>query len=855
MWKVASPNKKLEIQLNLNEKGAVIYAVKVNDRLCAEGFLGIDTSLGDFTEKLQFLEMGNEVEVNENYSIPAGKKEIFENHCIENSLLFIRDGISLVLRVRAYNNGAAFCYEIPEEGKGVLVKRESTEFSFPEEFSRLWLQDWVPTYEAPYNKTTWGPDHDGRHYAMPVLVNGGIEGPWVMINEAAVLNKGGDYCVSHVLGTSGRTLSWEFAPEEKGQPVPSSLPFQSPWRYLLIEENLDGLVNSTLNYNLNPPSVIQDTSWIKPARALWSWWINDTGAQVYTEIKEYVDFAAAMGFEAVVVDANWNESWIRQFCDYAHARNISPWLWTAMQDVDTEEKANYHFPMWKSWGIDGVKIDIFENDSAHTAWQYNMMADVMAREKLMVNFHGCTKPMGEGRTWPHFIAAEGIMGMEYYKWSDLPDAEHNCTIPFIRNVAGPMDYTPTAFTNKNRNTSMAHQMALPAVFECGGSHFAASIYNLEGWIGTDFLRRLKPKYDGMHLLSGYPGNHVAMLRWVCETQEYVIGCICNQQRTLRLPLDFLPEGEFEAEIYMDDRFGDDIVREMQKVIKDSVLTLRMVEHGGCGVYITRHIEPLKNQRPEGYMCDQYVEINSEEAYPRMGSYHGIVSTERPIPTLILRDNAEFICREKLLEGNATIRLFYRADEDFLLRISDGISSTVCRVPASGYDSVLSTFSTVFRFAGGPAKVMLERLQGYVPFIDKIRIIQNHPAERLAFPVENGVLSGQGAFLPDPWGGWQLCGMEQGSSLSMEHVMVQERGNYILHLEYYAGATGKIQVCVNGEKEITANLAGLSKWSCTTEGDRLASEVIIPLEKGENTVILMADEPVPILKELVIIAAE
>ena len=89
--------------------------------------------------------------------------------------------------------------------------------------------------------------------------------------------------------------------------------------------------------------------------------------------------------------------------------------------------------------------------------------------------------------------------------------------------------------------------------------YKRQIYNLEGWIGTDFLRRLKPKYDGLRLLSGYPGNHVAMLRWVKKTEEYVIGCICNQQRTQRLSLDFLPEGEFEAEIYTDDRFGDEIL--------------------------------------------------------------------------------------------------------------------------------------------------------------------------------------------------------------------------------------------------------------------------------------------------------
>lgn len=852
MWEISSPGKKLEVHFNLDSKGSVHYEVYRNRRICAQGTLGIDTNLGDFTQNLQFKKMEAVCEIRENYGLPAGKKEVYENHCMESRLWFAREEIPLIVAVRAYDNGAAFRYEIPAEGDHFLVKRESTDFCFPKTFDRVWLQEWVPNYEAPYDRTTWGPDHDGRHYGMPVLIDGGTEGPWVMINEAAVLNQNGNYCVSHVLGTSESRLLLEFAPEEKGEPIPSVLPFRSPWRYLLVEESLDDVVNSTLNYNLNPPAELEDTSWIKPARALWSWWINDTGAQVYTEVKDYVDFAAAMGFEAVVVDAGWHETWIRQFCRYARERGVSPWLWTAMQDVDTEEKANRCFPLWKSWGIDGVKIDIFENDSAHTAWQYNMMADIMAREKLMVNFHGCTKPMGEGRTWPHFIAAEGIMGLEYYKWSDLPNAEHNCTVPFTRNAAGPMDYTPVGFTNENRNTSMAHQMALSAVFESGCTHFAASVYHLEGWIGTDFLRRLKPKYDGLRLLSGYPGNHAAMLRWVSESEEYVIGCICNQQRTLRLNLNFLPEGEFEAELYTDDRFGDDIVYEKRKVTRDSTLILRMVEHGGAGVYIARSVKPLVNQRPEGYMSDPFIEISSEQARPEMGSYHSIVSMERPWPALVLKESAEFICTENLPEGNASIRLFYRADEDFLLRITDGIASVSFRVPASGHDLVLSAYSAVFRFSGGPAKLRLERRKGAAPLLDRIQIIPNHPLPELVLPIETGILSGTGAFLPDAWGGFKLSGMELGTVLRMEDVMLPETGDYILRVRYYCGPTGSIRIRVNGKQEITVKLAGVCKWSSAKEGDLLASEILVPFEKGANTIECLADTNVTELKDLVII---
>ncbi|HHV09503.1 MAG TPA: hypothetical protein GXX75_04375 [Clostridiales bacterium] len=851
MWKITSPKKNLSVILHLGEEGAIAYEVTLGGKPCASGALGLVTSLADFTGGLRFVEMEAPAEINERYSLPAGKKAVYENHCIESRLHFVRQETPFVLVVRAYDNGAALRYEIPVEGEGFSVLRESTDFCFAEGLDDVWLQDWVATYEAPYNKSSWGPAHNGRHYGMPVLVGGGASGPWLMVNEAAVLNTGGSYCVSHVKGTAARRLTLDFAPEEKGAPIPSPLPFQSPWRYLLIAGTLDEVVNSTLNYNLNPPAKMEDTSWIKPARALWAWWISDTGAQVFTEVKQYVDFAAAMGFEAVVVDAGWDETWIRQFCNYAHARNISPWLWTAMQDIDTEETAGYYLPLWKSWGADGVKIDIFENDSAHTAWQYNMMADIMAREKLMVNFHGCTKPMGEGRTWPHFIAAEGIMGLEYYKWRDQPNAEHNCTVPFIRNAAGPMDYTPVGFTNKNRNTSMAHQMALAAVFESGCTHFAASIFNLEPWSGTSFLRRLKPKYDGLRLLAGYPGDHVAILRWVQSSEEYVVGCICNQKRAMRLPLDFLPEGDFEAEVYKDGRFGDDILCGRMAVNRESILDIPMLEHGGAGVYIARKIEPLSILRAEGYMCGDYTELSADAARPFLGSVHGTVSEENPAPVLVLRGGAEFACEETLPAGAASIRLFYCAEEAFSLQISDGISSGQANVPASGYGNVFSTYDVAFLFAGGPAKLVLKKQRGATPSLEKLRIIRNAPVQGMVLPVETGILFGGGNLLPDCRGTWQLCSMENGAVLRMQNVMLPQSGEYILRVNYYAGMTGTAQVSANGGPAIPAKLSGVGKWSSTREGDLLAREILLPLEKGPNTIEVTACEALPALKELVL----
>ncbi len=653
MWKIASPSGALVVTVLQGPIGELLYMVeKYGTPVTEECRLGLRTDLGDFTRGLCFQSL-QIAQIHETYSIPAGKKAVYTNNANETALRFMKDDIPFVLRVRAYDEGMAFRYEIPLEGKPLSVHSETTEFRFPESFDTLWLQEWVASYEAPYNHAAWGIQHKDRHFGMPSLIYSQKSECWVMINEANVLNTNGSYCISHLKGTADRRLLLEFAPEEHGRPIPSPLPFASPWRLLVVEDSLNGIVNATLNYNLNPPSVIEDTSWIKPVRALWAWWSSDMGAQLYSEAKQYVDFAAAMGFEAVVLDALWDETWIKEFCAYAHARNVSPWLWTAMQKIDTYDKASYFLPLWKSWGIDGVKIDFFENDSRHTAWQYQMMADIMKVQKLMINFHGSTKPMGEGRTWPHFMTAEGIMGLEHYKWSNMPNAEHNCTVPFIRNAAGPMDYTPVGFSNKNRNTSLAHQIALAAVFDSGCQHYSASIFHLEPWEGTNFLRRLKPKYDGVRVLSGFPGDHVALLRWVEKTEEYIVGCITNLNRTLRLSFDFLPEGEFEAEIYGDNRFGNAIVYEKISVNRDTVRDIVMPEHGGAGIYIARKVKPLEYGMIGGYMGGQAYTILAEAARVLHGSE--LVSLSDKQNAILLNHSAEFVTESLPCAKRYTLR--------------------------------------------------------------------------------------------------------------------------------------------------------------------------------------------------------
>ena len=837
MWNITSPNSTLSITIKQNCDGALSYTVSQRGiAVTEECSLGIVTSVGSFTDGLEFVSLETAV-IDETYSIPAGKKAVYVNRTNETALRFQKGGVPFIVRARAYDEGAAFRYEIPLSGDGLEVEQETTEFRFTENIATLWLQGWVASYEAPYDKVGWGVNRTGQHYGMPALLHGSDPEVFIMINEANVLNTNGSYCISHLTGTAERALSLEFAPEEHGRPIPSPTPFQSPWRYLLVTNTLNDLVQATLNYNLNPPSIIDDTSWIQPVRALWAWWASDYGAQLYSEAKRYVDFAVAMGFEAVVLDAGWDETWIQDFCKYAHARGVSPWLWTAMQHIDTFEKANHYLPLWKSWGIDGVKIDFFENDSRHTASTYQMMAEIMKDQRLMINFHGSTKPMGEGRTWPHFMTAEGIMGLEHYKWSGMPDARHNCTVPFIRNAAGPMDYTPVGFSNANRNTSLAHQMALAAVFESGCMHYSASIFHMEAWEGLPFLRRVKAKYDGVRVLSGFPGDHAAILRWVDASQEYIVGIVANAKRTLRLDFSFLPDGEFEAEYYADNRHGNALTLEKLKVNNTTSLDIAMPEHGGAGLYIAPKIAPLPDGEGNGYMGKTLCKAAALDARVLNGSEKAHLSGSTY--AIILHSAAEFIIDGVPSDGLYELRFTYMSEEPWEAEISDGRSTMSAYMMASGAPGISVAWGTAMPLAAGASRIYVRRVSGKAPIITSLRVVDSRPAQTLSIPVELGIVSGGAQLIQNGAGAYTAAGLGLGGEIRFDNIFLPEDGRYLLRIEYEAGVDGRSLVSVNGGEPVRANLGGIGVWGATKRGEILAREILIPMRKGGNAVSISA----------------
>ena len=557
------------------------------------------------------------------------------------------------------------------------------------------------------------------------------------------------------------------------------------------------------------------------------------GAQLYLESKNYVDMAAAYGFEAVTLDCGWDACWVKDLCEYAHNKGIQIWIWTGMQRVDTLEKAEKLIPLWAGWGVDGLKIDFFENDSQHTMWQYHMLADLMKKYKLMINFHGSVKPMGEGRTWPHFMTAEGIMGLEHYQWSDQPDAVHNCTVPFTRNVAGPMDYTPTAFSNANRNTTMGHQMALPVVFDSGVTNYALALRFMEGWKGTGFLRRSKNHYKGVKVLSGFPGDHAAILRYTDE--EWLIGVITAPKKVVEIPLDFLGEGEYEAEIYEDEAKGEMISVKTRKVTSKDSIRLSLLEAGGAGIYITRKIAPLKEGICSGYMSNDYVEYPGKDARMLHGSEP--VEWDSDTKGFLLNDTAE-IDGTAQFSKNYTFRFFCAAEEPWKMKVECGSFSEEIDMPTSTSIRAFVTKDIVIPADAGKFTLRMKRTAGKVPGIWKVKMIDNNPEMPIVYIPRREDLIGGGEIIKEH-GKDAAVGLGNGAELRFE-TEVSEAGKYVMRINYNGGESRDISIQANDATAIDTYLHCTSGWEFPTWENECDKEVLIELKEGVNRIRLYND---------------
>ena len=610
-WPTYSPDSTICMDLMLADDGSLTYTVrKDNNTIISSSKLGINTNHADFNSGMSFVSTSI-ASWNNTYSLPSAKKTMYRDNCTQRELILSKNGYELRLYIRVYDDGIAYRYYLPGSGDAVVYD-EYSEFNLPDGTGG-WGHEWRNECEGEYayvgsNALTSGV------YSMPFLASINNNAYWALISEGNVYNADGTYCASSLTGSSGQNLKLDFA-SSQGSTVATSYPFQTPKRFVVIADNLDDLVNSTLSYNVNPSSQISDTSWIIPGRAAWSWWSEDYYDAIDTTFelqKKYVDFASEMGWEYVTVDAgwaDWTDGTIAQLCDYAETKDVGIFIWANgtiylkpeyatpdnryyagnYTDQDTHEYVE-HIKTWASWGVKGIKVDFMMDDSQAKMSIYQEIIELCAEHGLMVNFHGSTKAGGESRTWPNVITSEGVRGSEHYlNWYPEPTAYHNCTLPFTRNVVGDMDYTPCVISRSNISTTQAHQLALSIIYESGIQHFADSPDVYESWIGAELLKEVPATWDETKLIDGFPGDYAVMARR--SGSDWFIGGITVADRLVSFPLTFLDTGNYTAYIYSDGDSRDYISKQTVSVSKFSVLSIPLLAEGGFSILISKTTVP------------------------------------------------------------------------------------------------------------------------------------------------------------------------------------------------------------------------------------------------------------------------
>ena len=398
-----------------------------------------------------------------------------------------------------------------------------------------------------------------------------------------------DYAGMYLRGLPGRALQVVLAPlpNASGVAVRGKTPFSSPWRVLMVGNAPGRLIESTIILNLNAPCAFDDVSWIKPGKAIFPWWPafycdrpGVPNALGFENQKYYIDFASENKFSYLELEPPWYgpeddciehpekyditkpvpDLRLPELIEYGKKAGVRLFIWAHWQNVDRQ--ADTAFPLYKSWGAAGVKIDFMNRDDQEMVRWYQMILKKAAVNRLMVLFHGAYKPTGTQRTYPNLVTLEGVLGNEQNKVIDWVTPEHTVTIPFTRMLAGPMDFTPGGFRNVTAGEfapnmprprvmgTRCHQLAMFVVYESPLTMVCDDPAAYRGQPGLSFLQQVPTSWDETRVINGKIGQYITIARR--SGTDWYLGAMTNwTSRKIRIPLAFLGRGQYEADIYQD----------------------------------------------------------------------------------------------------------------------------------------------------------------------------------------------------------------------------------------------------------------------------------------------------------------
>lgn len=630
VYNTVSPDKNIKISFRLDEKGTAQYSVSsLNDDIDIIEWsdLGLNfKGSGLLMSNLKVISV-KRTEIDETYRIISGKSKYARDFCNETEFLLEENkpqGRKLEIIFRAYNDGAAFRYGIPEQAEisDFIISTEETYFNFSNDY-RIWSMKkdkFRHSYEGEYYEYNvsdlFTKPEDPLYYAdystLPITfeVNQTL---FFTLTEAAITDYAGMYIVK---GNGNFSLKSKLSPDTvyKDISVRSKTPAVSPWRVIIIGNHPGDLIKSTIITSLNEPSKVPDAEiWVKPGKTMWSWWAEDRGFEpsfgysilANNTVKYYIDFAAENNIEYVILDGGWY-GWFDATRDdalhditkslpeldlplmsqYAQSKNVGLILWVVWYELERqfEEALDYY----QKLGIKGIKVDFMDRDDQFMVDFYHRVAEACAKRKMIVMYHGAYKPDGLERTYPNILTYEGVLGNEYSRWNhNYPNPDHNVKLAFTRMITGPMDFTPGSMTNVTKENYIArwkhpmtlgtrvHQMALTVIFQSGVLSLCESPKIYENLPEFDFIKQVPATWDSTIVLDGKIGEYVVIARK--KGNDWFIGGITNwNSRVLNIKFDFLNNSEYKASIYQDSFDAD--VNPQNVTINNFIMTKESVQN-------------------------------------------------------------------------------------------------------------------------------------------------------------------------------------------------------------------------------------------------------------------------------------
>ena len=620
---VNGPDGKLQLTVSCpSANGEVSYAVTYNGKQMLESSpLGMETNVGDFYRGLQLKEHKVTAldTVYEQSRIKAS-----HIHYRANELLcsFVNgEGKNVQITFRVSNNDVAFRYTLPrEQGKGsVTVNSERTGFRFPSQTTTFlcpqsdamigWKRT-KPSYEEEYKADAPMNERSGygHGYTFPCLFKVGDDG-WVLLSETGVDSR---YCGSRLSDWDNGVYRIAFPmPEENngnGTVAPAfSLPGSTPWRTVTVGETLKPIVETTVPWDVVEPRYTTTHDY-KSGRGTWSWILWQDGSINYDDQVRYVDLAAAMGYEYVLIDNWWDNNIGRdrmeQFIKYARSKGVEVFLWysssgywndieqSPVNRMDNSIARKQEMRWLQSQGVKGIKVDFFGGDKQETLRLYEEILSDADDHGLMVIFHGCTLPRGWERMYPNYVGSEAVLASENLVFSQhfCDNEAFNATLhPFIRNAVGCMEFGGV-FLNKRlnrsndggtiRRTTDIFQLATAVLFQNPIQNFALAPNNLTDapQICLDFMKQVPTTWDETRFIDGYPGRYIVLARRHGNT--WYIAAVNATAEPLKLKLDLPVLAGQEVSLYSDDKKMQPQLK-LQKIKTDGSLQLTVQPQGGA----------------------------------------------------------------------------------------------------------------------------------------------------------------------------------------------------------------------------------------------------------------------------------